>query len=279
MPFSLYQPNDAVPAGSMAPEEKTGEPEGKGASGGEGEGGQGKNAESGKGGKAGDDKFAGKSQEEILASYKALEQKLGQQGSELGQLRKQNDELLQMLKERQDQAPTEKRQDQIDQLEELAQKVEDGELDVAEALKLQAQIVEDRAIQKAAKTFQELEMEREAQKAAEAFKQQHPDFDEVKASGILEQIKARNPLHDDMSAYLEWKAAQLAAALEEAKKAGYQEGLRTKAELAEGMKGAEKVLKGQGSEIKESQKPSKPLSDRERREAMLARLQQVRNQM
>ncbi len=274
---------DAIPAGSVPPEDLN---TGQGNTGeGAGEGGKTPDQKAkGQEGAAG--KFEGKAPEEIMGAYKELEKKLGAQGNELGLLRQQNQQLLELLAQQKQggaegggqQGSQEATPPLEERLSEIARKVEDGEMDMAEAMAEQAKLIREATLTEAAQIIEQREAERKAEEAIAEFQRQNPDFLELKQSGVLEEIKQQSPIeHDDFSAYWHYKALQAQKLAEEAAKEGFKEGIDQKAKVVEGMKPAGTVLKGPGTEMK-NPPPNRKYTDEERRQAMLETLKNIRNQ-
>lgn len=227
-------------------------------------------------GRATEDKvYAGKykSAEDLEKGYSELEQKLNHQGNELGQLRKQSQELIGQLAQMQQQsqnqnqtpAPNDMLKNLIDETrgldliddEQAQQKFVDN---ISRALQVTAQMSKEDAFNAATAKFNEILQERDSQAMTNAFLEQNPDFQELQNQGVFQAMKTKNPMHDDFSAYHAYKAQELAqktaelqAQLEEAQKI---------ANLAGGDEAASKVFtKSAGSVRTATQAKPKNLSE------------------
>ena len=208
--------------------------------------------------------FAGrfKSPDELEKSYISLEQKLGKHGEELGMLRGQNQQLMEMLKSQQ--AGQQQAQPSAGQEDKIASIVEAyGKLDFLEDpdaaskganLLLQAiRATKDEVMSEAQNKFSSILTEKEAEKLRTRFIEENPDFVEMQNQGVFQSMKTKNPLHDDFSAYYALKSAKaseqiaaLQAQLDEAKRI---------ANLAGGDSGTAKVYTKPGGEIAAKSKP------------------------
>ena len=191
--------------------------------------------------------------------YKQLEKKLGEQGNELGTMRQQNQELqnaLQQMQQSQTPAAQEQAQDLQSQLQGIRAKLDEGDLSPDEALFETAQIVAQmsrmEAEQIADQRLQKFQQDSEADRVLSRFHEQYPDFEELRQNGVLGEVKKQLPgLHDDFSAYFEYKAKTSA---DEA----YERGKKEMEKLAQGDAAAGKVLSKPGNTIR--QKNQQPLS-------------------
>lgn len=225
-----------------------------------------------------------KSVDELINAHQELEKALGKQGAELGDLRKQNElygKALEMVKPpaTQEQRPTETNRDFASELSAIQQKVDSGEMTSGEGLLYAAQIATDKAKADARQEYQRFDSERQTKTAEQQFLEKNPDFEQVLNSGALNQYFKDNPLHNNLSAYLQYQMDQRLAAAnaekEEATKAAFEKGKSEVQKLAEGSKVAETVISKPGSEMR-NEKPTKTLDERELRAGMLNRLNQIR---
>lgn len=162
-----------------------------------------------------------KSQEDLEKAYTELEQKDGTRKKEIGDLRKSHglltDEVTQFrtaqseaqLKAEEDTSKT----DFEAQLKEIETKLEDGDLKIPEALRLQAKIVTEMTLASALpimdKRTKELLAEKEVDTAETQFYKDFPDYEEVVASGVLNEIMAKHPgIVDETVAYAFYKGEQ-----------------------------------------------------------------------
>lgn len=167
-------------------------------------------------------KFAGT--EELTAGYSELEKKLGEQGTEVGSLKKMNQMLVDQLQTKSGQeavAGAETETDDFDydgQIKILAQAVKDGELPIDEALLKSNELTAEKATRAAMSQYEQLTQKRDMENTQKQFLDSNPDFLELKQTGALEAEKKTLPgLHDDFSAYYSLKAKD-ATAQAEAKK-------------------------------------------------------------
>ena len=100
----------------------------------------------------------------------------------------------------------------------LAQKLEDGDISMSEALSEQRKLIEQSAQQQIQTVMQSQQREAEAARIQDSFLKENPDFTELRDSGELQTIVASNPLHDNLSAYYAHKAQQAEQAREAAVK-------------------------------------------------------------
>jgi len=186
-----------------------------------------------------------KSQEDLEKAYTELEQKDGTRKKEIGDLRKSHglltDEVGQFRTAQANaQQQAEKDASHTDfeaQLKEIETKLEDGDLKIPEALRLQAQIVSEMTLASALpvmdKRTKELLAEKEVDAAETQFYKDFPDYEEVVASGVLEEIMAKHPgIVDETVAYAFYKGEQR-----------YEEGKAEAERIAEGSDRAGKLMK------------------------------------
>lgn len=203
--------------------------------------------------------YAGKfkSPEDLEKSYSELERMKGEQGNELGNLRKEKEVLLGQLEQMQAKAKqdapadADKAADIQAQLADISKQVEEGELSIGEGMMRSAQIAAQMAQENTVKSVQQMQQQQTVDASKQTFADQNPDFFELQQSGGLEEIKNSLPgFHDDVSAYYAKKAADSQSALESAVAAAKAEGIELgKAEgmkLATGDKNTQKVLQKPG---------------------------------
>lgn len=200
--------------------------------------------------------------EKMIAASQSM---IGKQSNEIGALRAKLEELT-----RQPEGPSED-----EQLGGILQKMDTGELDIAEglrqALAINTNLTENRVMAK-------LSQQQKQSKIAEIqdnFLKENPDYNGVVASGVLQPYLDADPLSDDLMAYHKFKADEKIKALqsefEQAKKAAKEEG----AKLAKGAEAAGKVLGKQGSPAVAPQKVG-PRNAQEQRDAMAETLARLR---
>lgn len=220
--------------------------------------------------------------------YDNLEKKLSEQGAEVGQLRKTTQQLMEENQRLAAQAAELQTQNNIAtspnpdfeaQIMDIAAKVESGDLPLAEAMRQQAHIAQQQAAQQAEQQAGQLVSQKfaelEQQNIATQFRKDNPDFDEVVNSGALEPIKQSNPVHDNVSAYFAFKAAQAQQAAAETAKQGYEAGRTEQEKLESGKSVAAKTLSAPGQN---AQQPAQqgPLTESQIQASMLNTLKKVR---
>lgn len=206
--------------------------------------------------------------------YKQLEKKLGEQGNELGVMRQQNQELQSTLQQMQKQPESQEEAQGLEtQLKNIRTKMDVGDLSPDEAMFETAQIVSQmsrmEAEQIADQRLQKFQQDSQAEQILNTFHKDNPDFEELRQTGTLEEVKKQLPgLHDDFSAYYAYKAQ---TAADEA----YERGKAEMEKLASGDAAAGKVLSKPGNTIR--QKNQQPLtSPKDIKQSMLDRLKAAR---
>jgi len=106
----------------------------------------------------------------------------------------------------------EKSTDHETQLSEVYEKLESGDISVLEGIKqanaLTAEMTTSQAVDAAGKRTQEVFFNKDVQTAQGKFLRDHPDFNEVISSGVLQPYIDKNPIVDKTIAYFQWKADQ-----------------------------------------------------------------------
>lgn len=220
-------------------------------------------------------------------SYAELQKKFGEHSNLVGQLRKQNEELSKKMAElekssvqreekaREQPPPT----DYEKMLRDVAKKYEDGDISYEQSLletnritremtKAEAEAEKAALIQQARAEVQNLLAEKDTEAVVSKFHEKNPDFQTLRDAGTFEELKAEDPLLDDLSAYWKYQANQRQAEIEAAFEKGKQEALRVKA----GSEKAGKVLADPGTSMQNQQKPNRPLSEAELKASMLAQI-------
>jgi len=217
------------------------------------------------------------SPEALAKAYQELESAHGRQSSEIGDLRKTKDVLLTQLEQNQkmpgqqsgkrEAPPKEAPPDYDAQITDIASKVDQGELDIAEALKLTSNITTAKALSMANEQFTKANQAQQAKMVQDQFLKDHPDFMQLQQDGTLQSIMQSNPLHDQFSAYWAYQADQQSQAKDLAAQEAYEKGKSEVQKLAEGTKVAEKVLSSPGSTMRQSN-PQGPLTPKQVRASM-----------
>lgn len=214
--------------------------------------------------------YAGKykTPEELESAYKEAESKIGSQGSAVGELRKTNEALVAQMNamkaEMNKPTKVEPQNDYEQQLANVMEQMEAGELSIEQAIKatnqLTAQQVTKDAVAKSQAYFQEQLKTQKAEAVQQEFMKNNPDFMRLQQEGTLEAIKKQNPMHDEFSAFYEWKAIQA--------ESKFKTGL---AQADEEAQAANKVLKKPGAAIRQTN--NKPIrAEGDMKKAMLAAL-------
>ena len=172
-----------------------------------------------------------KSPEELEAGYNELQKMTGKQSEELGSLRKSTATLAEQIEQMN--AKSNKSPDQGAPpdspemiIEGLATRYEAGDIGFKEAITKAMEMTATQAGQQSEAQltklreemtgmFQNTLAERDAQAEVDKFKKQYPDYDEIVESDALDQIKADNPLLDDVAAYFAYKANVAAESAQE----------------------------------------------------------------
>ena len=216
-----------------------------------------------------------KTPEELEQSYTALEQKLGEQGEEVGNLRKQTQFLTEQLESGKQAAQDEGGEvgeDYNAKLQDIQNQIEEGDLSISEGLAKTSEITAAMAADQAMTKFQETQQQQTVEASRQKFSEENPDFFELQQKGALDKVKSQYPgLHDDFSAYFQLKADQQA-------QQAYERGKQEMAKIAEGDKGTQKVLPGEGSDpqMQEIGDNKKPLGEADFKESMLSKLKSYR---
>ena len=255
--------NGAIPAGSKGPGEKSGQPD---ESGQQGAGQQGQQQE------GMSIEALSKQLEDTRSQLDNAQQLIGRQSGEVGELR----QSLAALSEELPQKKGEPDEDYDARIQELATQYESGEVEGGEAMANIARLAMEKGV-KAATTAIRSEMEKtQSQEIEQKFLDQNPDFKDLVNNGSLDDIKKANPLHDDMSAYYEYKARETQAKLDEAVKQAEASGEKTGAEMAAQAKKAGNVLGKQGEGVRDKNQPASYGSRDGRRQAMAEALRNAR---
>lgn len=233
--------------------------------------------------------YAGKfkSPEDLEKSYAELEKKLGEQGNRLGETEKERSILLGQIEQLQSQtkqAAPEHRDEAADlnaQLRAITSQVEDGDLSIAEGMMQTAAITAQMAQMATVNDIQQRQRQESVERSKQTFAQQNPDFFDIQKSGQLEAIKQELPgFHDDVSAYYAKRSmdaqAATAAAVEAARKEGFEQGRAEMAKLADGDRNTSKVLQSGGKTAQEIGRKKGPLKQTEMRQSGLSALERVR---
>lgn len=166
-------------------------------------------------------------------------------------------------------------------LSDIAKKFDDGDITPEQALiesnkitrewsKAEAEVEKQSLLQQARQEVQALLSEKDAQQIVSKFHEANPDFKAMQEAGQLEQLKAEDPLLDDLAAY--WKAQALKG--QEMASAKFEEGKREALRVAAGSEKAGKVLSDPGKSMQTTQKPRGPIGEQDIKASMLSALKQ-----
>ncbi|MCK5581915.1 MAG: hypothetical protein KAJ18_11660 [Candidatus Omnitrophica bacterium] len=210
--------------------------------------------------------------EELEEGFANSQKLNGKQGQELGDARKQVDTLTKQFEKKAE--PTETVDTFDNQIAEINKQVEDGDLSYTEGLAKMAVVTTERATGDAIKGVQEFQTQQQADTSKAAFLSNNPEFEQLQASGALNEIKNTLPgLHDDFSAFHAYQAGQAIVDVDTkiatAKAEGIEEGKAEMAKIATGDTNTQKVLSTPGSAI-DVGKGDKPKTKQELRDSGLA---------
>jgi len=221
-------------------------------------------------------------------NYTELKKVFDRQGNELGELRRQNQELYNAMKGIQE-SQTQKAQPANSGVNDDLSNVlnEYGSLDflgdedapkrgaelMKQAIGLTARMVKEDTLKEADSTVRNLLQEKDFANVQNKFLDENPDFTELQRQGVFQALKSKNPLHDDFSAYHALKAnnamqqiSELEQALAEAKQI---------ANLTGGDTGTAKVFTKPGADVR-AQRQTKPKSPGELKQSAMEAIKRAR---
>ena len=228
-----------------------------------------------------------KTPEELESAYTNLSSKLGEQGSELGNLRKeaefyksQTENLLGKLKDVttphvEDRAPA----DMKTQIRQAREAFESGDMSEDDFYSYLIETGANKGYERAQSAFSERMQDFQAQNVQNEFLKSEDGklFQEVRASGELNKIMAENPLEDEYSAFRTYQyrkaVAEREQAIAEAKEAGKSEAQK----IAQGAEVAKTVLKSPGATVQEESAPKRLSKDSDLLDSMHATLSRLRD--
>lgn len=221
--------------------------------------------------------------------YKNLERKMSEQGAEVGQLRQMATQLQEQNQALQEQAQNVQQQAQIAtsadpafeaKLASIQGNVDEGEISIAQGMAQMTTLARDQgrveAAQQVDQAWQAKAKADSQAKIAGDFRSSNSDFDAVVQSGVLDAIKASDPIHDNVSAYYVFKAAEQAKAGEEAATQAYQKGLADQLKLDAGKNVAATTLAGPGTNAQQTT-PKTPMNENDVESSMLNVLRGMRS--
>lgn len=235
------------------------------------------------------EKQPGESQVDYAKRYEELQKKFGEHSNVVGELRKQNQTLQQEMEairtassQKEEIARNQPPPNDYEQmLRAVAKKAEDGDMTLEEALfesnritrewsRAEAEQEKTSLLEQARGEVQQILSAKDAEKVVSKFHESNPDFVELQQSGQFEQMKAEDPLLDDLSAF--WKAKALAAQTAAEKR--FEEGKAEALRVASGSNRAGKVLADPGTSMQTQQKKTGPMSEQDIKSSMLSRLKE-----
>jgi chromosome segregation ATPase len=208
-----------------------------------------------------------------LAEQLANAQKLiGKQSGEVKAVREMQKELESLKAKQEPQGPSIE-----DQIDSISARMEEGELSLREGNKLIAQLSARMGQESALSVFTKQRQQEEAGKIQNNFLEKNPDFAEARDSGELDSYMKANPLHDEFSAYHEYKADKRIQALETEYAAKIAAAKEEGAKLASGADNAGKVLGKSGATVRPTGEVKKFNNPKEATAAMEAELAKIRS--
>jgi len=218
-------------------------------------------------------------------SYQELHKKFGEHSNQVGELRKQNQMLSQQVEQiaKQSQVREEKARDlppptdYEKMIRDVAKKVDTGDMSYEDGLvasnkitrewtKAEAAAEKESLLEQVRNEASSLLQAKDSEQIVSKFHEKNPDFQSLQGEGRFEQLKAEDPLLDDLSAY--WKHQALTAGEREA--AAFERGKMEAQRVAGGSAPAAKVLSDPGNSMQTQQKSSRPMSEQSIKESMLA---------
>lgn len=216
----------------------------------------------------------------LAKSHENLQKKYGSHTAEVSAVRQQMAELEKQSKEREiaarnTQPPT----DYEKLLNDVAQRLEDGELSDRQALvesnkitrewtKAEGAAEKEQLLAQARTEMQGILSQKDSEKVVERFHEKNPDFMQLQGEGAFDDLKAEDPLLDDLAAFWKYKAQTQAQETAAAFEKGKQEALRIKG----GSAPAGKVIADAGQSMQTQQKSNRPMSEAEIKASMRASL-------
>lgn len=167
----------------------------------------------------------------------ASQSMIGKQSSEIGALRAKLEEMTK--------APAGPSEDE--QLSALYQKMDTGEIDIAEGMRQALAINSNLTASRVMSQLQQQQQQSEIAKVQSKFLEENPDYQQVIESGALAPYLKADPLADEYTAYHKFKADERIKQIEQENQAKILAAKEEGAKLAKGAESAGKVLGKQGS--------------------------------
>ena len=203
-----------------------------------------------------------KTPEDLAAAYTELEQTLGRQRQEIGDLRQQT----------QVQVPDDAGPEPIDfggERETIQNKIEDGDISLAEGLEQLSSLAQQETAAQMEQKFEEYDQKKTADNMYQEFVNSNPGFIEMDQNGMLAEEMKTNPMHDKFSAYFAVKGKQDA-------QAAYEKGQEEALKLAKGADGTRSVLAEPGNQPRAPIAPKKGMGEQDKVAGMIAALKSSR---
>lgn len=217
-----------------------------------------------------------KSPEDLEKAYISLQSKIGQRANELSELRTSNQQLSEQVSkiaqmyEQQQQQEAAPAVDYNEQANQIYKAVDTGEIELGEGLRRLDEIRQNQyaeisknqgeaVLTEMQAAYQADLRARDEQKMIDEFHKKEPRFREFAESGAMEELMSSNPMHNELSAYYEWKAQQ-----------AFEDGRKQEEKVRSGSAPAKRVSGAPGSAIKDvPQKQQSNLSKTELHNSML----------
>ena len=213
-----------------------------------------------------------KSAEDLAKAHTELEGKLGTQGTELGLLRNEvaQHRATKVEKDKKQDQPPETDYDK--EINAIYEKLEAGDISVADALKqsnaLTAEMTMAKAVAESNKRTKDLLIDKDAEGAEKDWHTTYPDYAEVVASGQLQPYIDKNPiLIDETVAYFQYKADQR-----------FEDGKAEAEKIAKGAAEADTVVKEPGVTTPRTPTRQDPVSEDQMLNTQLDTLKKLRGQ-
>jgi len=219
---------------------------------------------------------------DLEKSYAELSSKIGEQGNRLGKAEEERSLLLRQLDSLQTQSQVAPQDEDKaagfeEQLGQIAQQVEDGDLSIGEGMRQTAKISALIAQNETVKGIKQEQDQNAFNQSKQNFADANPDFFEMQQAGVLEAAKGKLPgFHDDVSAFYALKTEQALASVEAARAEGIALGKAEMAKIAGGDSNTAKVLQSGGKSAESIGRKAGPMKPNEVRESGLAALQRAR---
>jgi hypothetical protein len=204
--------------------------------------------------------------EKMLNDSKSM---IGKQSSEVGSLRKQ----LEGLQQAQPKGPSIE-----DQIDEISDKMELGEIGLKDGNRQIAQLSAQMGERSAMNKFNQQKEQDRIGTIQQKFLKDNPDFEGLRANGALTPYMEADPLADEYVAFKQYKADEKIKALDAEYQGKIAAAKEEGAKLAQGAEAAGKVLGKSGSAARVAVTTPKPFkSSQEAQDAMLSTLRDMRS--